>query len=60
MTDSNTAESAVSTPRLAAQVVLRTDVGLVRSENQDFAAFTTSREERPPYFEVVTALARRP
>lgn len=46
MSDSATAETAVSTPRLAALVVLRTDVGLVRSENQDFAAFTTSREER--------------
>lgn len=46
MSDSATAETAVSSPRLAALVVLRTDVGLVRSENQDFAAFTTSREER--------------
>jgi protein phosphatase len=46
MSDSATAETAVSTPRLAALVVLRTDVGLVRSENQDFAAYTTSREER--------------
>ncbi len=46
MSDSSTAEPAVSTPRLAALVVLRTDVGLVRAENQDFAAYTTSREER--------------
>src|SRR5437867_3141703 len=46
MSDSATAETAVSTPRLAALVVLRTDVGLVRSENQDFAVFTTPREER--------------
>jgi protein phosphatase len=46
MSDSDTAETAVPSPRLAALVVLRTDVGLVRSENQDFAAFTTSREER--------------
>src|SRR5258707_13032990 len=46
MSDSATAETAVSSPRLAALVVLRTDVGLVRSENQDFAAYTTPREER--------------
>jgi len=46
MSDSATAETAVSSPRLAALIVLRTDVGLVRSENQDFAAFTTLREER--------------
>ena len=46
MSDSLAAETAVPTPRLAAQVVLRTDVGLVRSENQDFAAYTTPREER--------------
>jgi protein phosphatase len=46
MSDSATAETAVPSPRLAALVVLRTDVGLVRSENQDFAAFTTPREER--------------
>ena len=46
MSDSATAETAVSSPRLAALVVLRTDVGLVRSENQDFAIFTTPREER--------------
>src|SRR5262249_33850694 len=46
MSDAATAERAVSSPRLAALVVLRTDVGLVRSENQDFAAFTTPGEER--------------
>ena len=46
MSDSATAETAVPSPRLAALVVLRTDVGLVRSENQDFAMFTTPREER--------------
>jgi PPM family protein phosphatase len=38
-------ESAVSTPRLGVQAVLRTDVGLVRSENQDFGTYTTPREE---------------
>jgi protein phosphatase len=46
MSDSATAEeSAVSTPRLGVQAVLRTDVGLVRSENQDFGTYTTPREE---------------
>lgn len=39
-------ESAVSHPHLAVQAVLRTDVGLVRSENQDFGAFTSPQEER--------------
>lgn len=38
--------TAVSNPRLAVEAVLRTDVGLVRSENQDFGAFTSPREER--------------
>lgn len=38
--------TAAPAPRLAALVVLRTDVGLVRSENQDFAAFTMPHEER--------------
>jgi protein phosphatase len=32
-------------PRLGVQAVLRTDVGLVRSENQDFGTYTTPREE---------------
>jgi PPM family protein phosphatase len=46
MTEPVTAEQPpVSTPRLGVQVVLRTDVGLVRSENQDFATYTTPREE---------------
>jgi protein phosphatase len=36
---------AVPTPRLGVQAVLRTDVGLVRSENQDFGTYTTPREE---------------
>jgi len=46
MSESATAEpSAVSMPRLGVQAVLRTDVGLVRSENQDFGVYTTSREE---------------
>jgi serine/threonine protein phosphatase PrpC len=37
---------AVSTPRLVVRAVLRTDVGLVRSENQDFGTSTTPDEER--------------
>jgi PPM family protein phosphatase len=39
------ASSAVSTGRLIVQAVLKTDVGLVRTENQDFATLTTAREE---------------
>lgn len=45
MTEPATAETAVSMPRLGVQAVLRTDVGLVRSENQDFGTYTTAREE---------------
>src|SRR5256886_3659490 len=37
--------SAGSVPRLGVQAVLRTDVGLVRSENQDFGTYTAPREE---------------
>ena len=36
---------AVSRRRLIVRAVLRTDVGLVRSENQDFGACTTPQEE---------------
>lgn len=32
--------------RLVLRAVLKTDVGLVRAENQDFGAFTSPREER--------------
>src|SRR4051794_12942797 len=47
MSESATAEnSAVPMPRLGVQAVLRTDVGLVRSENQDFGTVTTPEEER--------------
>jgi len=47
MTESPTAESpAVSSARLVVQAVLKTDVGLVRSENQDFGTYTTPAEER--------------
>jgi Serine/threonine protein phosphatase len=46
MSEPVTAEQpAVPTPHLGVQAVLRTDVGLVRSENQDFATYTTPREE---------------
>jgi protein phosphatase len=38
-------QPATPTPRLGVQAVLRTDVGLVRSENQDFGTYTTPREE---------------
>src|ERR1700694_4172451 len=39
------APPAVSTSRLVVQAVLQTDVGRVRTENQDFATLTTAREE---------------
>src|SRR4051795_10781854 len=46
MSESATAEnSAVPMTRLGVQAVLRTDVGLVRSENQDFGTYTPPREE---------------
>jgi len=38
--------TAESTGRLAVEAALRTDVGLVRSENQDFGTVTTAEEER--------------
>jgi protein phosphatase len=44
MTESPAA-TRLSTRRLVVQAVLRTDVGKVRSENQDFAALTTVKEE---------------
>lgn len=37
--------SAVSNSRLVVRAVLRTDVGKLRSENQDFGTFTTPDEE---------------
>src|SRR5438552_8356019 len=40
------ADSAVVSGDLVVRAVLRTDVGLVRSENQDFGAYTTPAEER--------------
>src|SRR3954447_16726495 len=39
------ADSAITAGGLVVRAVLRTDVGLVRSENQDFAAYTTPAEE---------------
>src|SRR5437763_2773994 len=46
MSESATAEnSAVPVPRLGVQAVPRTDVGSVRSENQEFGTYTTGREE---------------
>jgi protein phosphatase len=47
MTESSAAESPAVTPeRLIVQAVMKTDVGLVRSENQDFGTYTTPAEER--------------
>lgn len=40
------AEAAASKPRLVVRAALRTDVGLVRSENQDFGTYTTEQEEQ--------------
>ncbi|MEO6486640.1 MAG: Stp1/IreP family PP2C-type Ser/Thr phosphatase [Thermoanaerobaculia bacterium] len=45
MTESAATASAVSKRRLIVQAVLRTDVGKVRSENQDFALLTSPEEE---------------
>jgi protein phosphatase len=46
MSESSAATSAaVATGRLVVQAVLRTDVGKVRAENQDFASLTTPKEE---------------
>lgn len=39
------AEHAASDPRLVVRAALRTDVGLVRSENQDFGVYTSPEEE---------------
>jgi protein phosphatase len=47
MSEQPAAETSAVTPeRLVVQAVLRTDVGLVRSENQDFGTYTTPSEER--------------
>jgi serine/threonine protein phosphatase PrpC len=47
MTETPAADaSAVTSDRLIVQAVMKTDVGLVRSENQDFGTYTTPSEER--------------
>jgi len=45
MSEPAAANGAVSTGGLVVRAALRTDVGLVRSENQDFGTFTTPEEE---------------
>src|SRR5712692_4868433 len=46
MTESSAATStAAPAARLVVQAVLRTDVGKVRSENQDFGMYTSPAEE---------------
>lgn len=46
MTEETAATGAVSHDPIVVRAVLRSDVGLVRSENQDFGTCTTSKEER--------------
>jgi protein phosphatase len=46
MTEETVATGAVSHDPIVVRAVLRSDVGLVRSENQDFGTCTTSKEER--------------
>ena len=46
MSEQATAPGAVSSGPLVVRAVLRTDVGRVRSENQDFATFTTVQDAR--------------
>jgi serine/threonine protein phosphatase PrpC len=46
MSEQPAESTAESTGRLAVEAALRTDVGLVRSENQDFGTVTTPEEER--------------
>jgi protein phosphatase len=46
MTEHAATTSAAPSTRFVVRAVLRTDVGLVRSENQDFGTYTTSEEER--------------
>jgi PPM family protein phosphatase len=45
MSEQSTATSVVSSTPLVVRAVLRTDVGRVRSENQDFGTVTTSKDE---------------
>src|SRR5258708_8126495 len=46
MNEQTTAQHAVTSGRLLIQAALRTDVGLVRAENQDFGTYTTPTEEK--------------
>jgi serine/threonine protein phosphatase PrpC len=46
MNEQSTAQPAVTPGRLLIQAALRTDVGLVRSENQDFGTYTSPSEEK--------------
>ena len=46
MNEQATAQPAVTPGRLLIQAALRTDVGLVRSENQDFGTYTSPSEEK--------------
>lgn len=46
MSEQATATRVVSSRPLVVRAVLRTDVGRVRSENQDFGIFTTAEDER--------------
>src|SRR6476469_1620541 len=45
MSEQSTAASVVSSTPLVVRAVLRTDVGRVRSENQDFGMMTTPKDE---------------
>jgi serine/threonine protein phosphatase PrpC len=45
MSEPSSAAGVASSQRLIVQAVLKTDVGLVRTENQDFATLTNGREE---------------
>ncbi len=46
MNEQSSATTAVVPGRIVIQAALRTDVGLVRSENQDFGTYTTPTEEK--------------
>lgn len=46
MTEASAMSNGAPVGRLVVRAALRTDVGLVRSENQDFGTYTTSEEER--------------
>ncbi len=46
MNEQSSAPTAVVPGRIVIQAALRTDVGLVRSENQDFGTYTTPNEEQ--------------